>query len=655
MNEAQIQSFLVSQVPTCQAGYTCLRDKRDTSTNRSADAMCQGYSGAANEPASRIIARVAQSCGINPQVILATLQKEQGLVTHTWPSDWRYTIAMGQGCPDTAACDTRYYGFFNQVYGAAWQFKRYANPPGTSQYFTWYAPGRTWNLRFHPDASCGSAPVYIENQATANLYYYTPYQPNRAALAAGYGTGDACSSYGNRNFYNYFTDWFGSTGYPVSGLIASIWSSQGGGSGWLGQPSGTMAWSSAAGGGWYQSFRGGTIFAAVSGAMAALRSDSLITHVYLAGGGPSYGVGWPAGPEQCGAFGCRVPYEQGTIAWSNETGQVNPVVGAIAADWIADGGVNNPIGGPASRMTTVGGAAPGWHQSFVRGKTYVVAGGVTSTLRADSGLARRYDSNGGPTGAYGWPKGDEVCGVEGCSIAFDSSTSVWDYRTGAINVIPAAGAAIWKDSGGVDGWLGAPMAAAGTSSVAGGGTIQAFRRGTVYVSASGHASGLRSNSGIVRRYESLGGVAGPLGWPLKSEDCRPGGCAIVFVGAVSVWDQPTGTISDVSGAVSTEWTARGGLDGWLGAPTAPMQSTTASGSGWFQTFRGGTVYVKRGGAVSSLRANSGLAQMYQRLGGPGSDLGWPLGGEACASGQCSIAFEGGTLVWTQATGQIRRE
>ena len=28
---------------------------------------------------------------------------------------------------------------------------------------------------------------------------------------AGYGTGDSCSAYGNRNFYNYFTDWFGET------------------------------------------------------------------------------------------------------------------------------------------------------------------------------------------------------------------------------------------------------------------------------------------------------------------------------------------------------------------------------------------------------------------------------------------------------------
>jgi hypothetical protein len=51
--------------------------------------------------------------------------------------------------------------------------------------------------------------VFIENQATANLYIYTPYTPNSAALAAGYGSAP-CGAYGNRNFFLYFSDWFGS-------------------------------------------------------------------------------------------------------------------------------------------------------------------------------------------------------------------------------------------------------------------------------------------------------------------------------------------------------------------------------------------------------------------------------------------------------------
>lgn len=215
MNESQIDAFLRSKVAQCQSGYTCLKDFRQATTSRAADSYCGAYQGEGSEPAARIIFKVAQACGINPQVLIVTLEKEQGLVTHTWPSDWRYTIAMGQGCPDTAACDTRYYGFFNQMYGAARQFKIYTE----NRYFTYYAPGKTWNVRYSPDASCGSSPVYIENQATANLYYYTPYQPNAASLRAGYGQGDGCSTYGNRNFYQRFTDWFGSTQGRIGAIV----------------------------------------------------------------------------------------------------------------------------------------------------------------------------------------------------------------------------------------------------------------------------------------------------------------------------------------------------------------------------------------------------------------------------------------------------
>ncbi|MFT4157031.1 MAG: hypothetical protein QM630_03770 [Microbacterium sp.] len=214
MTEAQIQAFFNSKVSKCLGGtdedgraIVCLKDFRMTTVNRPADAYCSGYTGAANETAARIIYRVSQACNINPQVLIVMLQKEQGLVTHVWPSAWRYDIALGQGCPDTAACDPEYVGFFHQIYGAARQMQLYME----GRYFTWYAPGKTWNIRYNPNTACGTSPVYVANKATSALYYYTPYQPNAAALRAGYGLGDACSAYGNRNFYNYFTDWFGST------------------------------------------------------------------------------------------------------------------------------------------------------------------------------------------------------------------------------------------------------------------------------------------------------------------------------------------------------------------------------------------------------------------------------------------------------------
>ncbi len=213
MTEAQIQAFFNSKVTTCRGGsdkygpIVCLKDFKINSVTMPADVYCKGYTGAKGETAARIIHRVAQACNINPQVLIVMLQKEQGLITHTWPSAWRYDIALGQGCPDTAPCDPKFVGFFHQIYGAARQMQLYME----GKYFNWYAPGKTWNILYHPNKSCGTAPVRVANKATSALYYYTPYQPNAAAMKAGYGTGDSCSSYGNRNFYNYFTDWFGPT------------------------------------------------------------------------------------------------------------------------------------------------------------------------------------------------------------------------------------------------------------------------------------------------------------------------------------------------------------------------------------------------------------------------------------------------------------
>ena len=207
MNAADIQSFLNARVVSCVGanGWPCLKDYRAPTANQAADAYCGAYPGGGNDSAAEIIAKVAVACSINPQVLIVLLQKEQGLVTSTSPTSTMYRSATGYGCPDTAACDTEYYGFFNQVYNAAHQFQRYTK---TSSSWS-YRPGRWNTIQWHPNAACGSSQVWIENQATANLYIYTPYRPNAAALANLYGTGDACSAYGNRNFWRYFNDWFG--------------------------------------------------------------------------------------------------------------------------------------------------------------------------------------------------------------------------------------------------------------------------------------------------------------------------------------------------------------------------------------------------------------------------------------------------------------
>lgn len=228
MSEAQIASFLQANIGTCQ-NANCLNVVRTTTTSRSASVMCSAYQGGSQETAARIIFKVQQACGISAKVLLVTLQKEQSLVTHRSPSLSRLDRAMGYACPDNTAipgwCDPSYGGLYNQLYWAAWQFKRYSNPPGTALTFTWFPVGATTAVRFHPQTACGSSPVRIQNEATAALYYYTPYQPNAAALRNLYGTGDACSAYGNRNFWRMYSDWFGNPTVPPGtpeGRIESV-------------------------------------------------------------------------------------------------------------------------------------------------------------------------------------------------------------------------------------------------------------------------------------------------------------------------------------------------------------------------------------------------------------------------------------------------
>jgi hypothetical protein len=213
MTVAQIQSFLNARVPTCAGGYVCLRDYSQATTSQpSRSEGCAAYAGQSSESAAQIIYKVARACGINPRSLIVLIEKEQGLISDATPSSRQYRSATGYGCPDTADCDATYYGFFNQVYNAAWQFRKYRANPGIRA----YQAGRYNTILWHPNTSCGSSQVYIQNQATAGLYIYTPYRPNAAALANLYGTGDSCSSYGNRNFWRMFTDWFGSTSAPAA-------------------------------------------------------------------------------------------------------------------------------------------------------------------------------------------------------------------------------------------------------------------------------------------------------------------------------------------------------------------------------------------------------------------------------------------------------
>lgn len=217
MTATQVQSELTALGGKCAdtSGLACLSTYTTTSRTIAADSVCNGYTGASGQTAATIIATVGASCGISQRVLIVLLQKESGLVTSTNPTAGDYETATGYGCPDTSGCDTAYYGLFNQLFLAAWQLKDYE----TSTIFTYYPVGKTTAIAYSPTASCGKADVDIWNSATAALYYYTPFQPNAAALSNLSGTGNSCSSYGNRNFWTIYNAWFGS---PTAGQSPTI-------------------------------------------------------------------------------------------------------------------------------------------------------------------------------------------------------------------------------------------------------------------------------------------------------------------------------------------------------------------------------------------------------------------------------------------------
>ena len=205
MSEADIWNFLHSKNPCNDRNLSKARDGYHYNI-RDGHFVCMADESFNGQSTSRIIWQAGQDYGINPQLLIILLEKEQRLVTDTFPSNAEYDHATGFNCPDDGkGCRPEYAGFIKQVRSAA-AFFREVLDGGWSNY-----PAYTWvDLPYQENAPwCGTRRTYIENRATSALYRYTPYTPNQAAIDSAPGTGDACSAYGNRNLYYMFNRWFG--------------------------------------------------------------------------------------------------------------------------------------------------------------------------------------------------------------------------------------------------------------------------------------------------------------------------------------------------------------------------------------------------------------------------------------------------------------
>jgi hypothetical protein len=252
MTAAQIDAFLNNNFPN-----SCISTKKGFSSSVPAGySLSTNYVYGANVSAGQVIATAAQAYGLNPQVILSTLEKEENLVTGSQGcSGLRYASAMGNDCPDNLTSSNYTYtngtdagtlrtplyynngtpvnsvtgtcvntnlaaGFSEQIITATWKLKFWQqhaignynwaviipgwdNSDDIGRCYTGPMTGGSYQrgsssacnqVTFYDGYTIiDSTSVHLDNGATAALYYYTPH------------------FHGNQLFVSVFESWFGST------------------------------------------------------------------------------------------------------------------------------------------------------------------------------------------------------------------------------------------------------------------------------------------------------------------------------------------------------------------------------------------------------------------------------------------------------------
>ena len=177
--------------------------------------------------AAELIYDASTSSGLNSQVVLVTLQKEQTLITGTFSDaalQRALDRALGFGCPDEGGCSDIFLGFYHQLFGnfdsedtryigmpaslmRSFNFEsggvRVGRGPLTDASGNAFGNGNRTrtarrgdvivleNTQGPPNNAPATQSVTLTNFATTALYRYTPHVYN-----------------GNFNFHKFFTQWF---------------------------------------------------------------------------------------------------------------------------------------------------------------------------------------------------------------------------------------------------------------------------------------------------------------------------------------------------------------------------------------------------------------------------------------------------------------
>ncbi|MEU2348768.1 hypothetical protein [Modestobacter sp. NPDC049651] len=319
--------------------------------------------------------------------------------------------------------------------------------------------------------------------------------------------------------------------------------------------------------------------------------------------------------------------------------------GPVTTWWALGGGAAGPMG-DADDDEYCGLVGGGCYRDFQNGTGYWSP--ATGAHGVRFALWEEYYAQGEEGGRLGYPVADEGCGKRdgGCSQEFQGGTTLWSPSAGALSVFGAL-REHYRALGWENGPLGYPTGSEQcdeqltTCS-------QWFQRGVGYWSSSTGAHSVRG--ALFGEYYALNTMNGVMGLPVTDEACgkRNGGCSQEFQGGTLLWS-PTSGAHEVRGALRGQYRSLGWENGRLGYPIADEACGKRNG-GCSQEFQGGTLlWSPTAGAHSVLGA---LRNTYRLTGWENGVLGYPISDEACGKrdGGCSQEFQGGTLLWSPATG-----
>jgi hypothetical protein len=226
MNASQIQSFL-SGKGGALAGKSFVMNCDAAGEQAKQIYLSLGAPCNQSVAASSIIYYTSQVYGVNPRVILSTLQKEQSLITATNPTDRQYAQAMGYACPTSGSCSDS-SNFFWQIDNGTWVMRfHYERALGNRN---WWYTSSSWtcgtekayykpnlypnqNVNFYDEDGVYYRTHYMVTAASSSLYCYTPHAYNNPQGLYGLPQFGSTGRYytGSYNFVKFFELWFGQT------------------------------------------------------------------------------------------------------------------------------------------------------------------------------------------------------------------------------------------------------------------------------------------------------------------------------------------------------------------------------------------------------------------------------------------------------------